>query len=698
MLRGLKERVRDCLKRKAGLHALWIYTHQIRRGFRKYLDLKKRYGKNAAIFDCVLHGTGDIYFVTQYLRAYMEREGIDNYVFLLGGPAEINAAKLFPDLFFEGRYEIVAENELCDLMFFRLFIGCPNVDIHHLHHWCYTSQLNVTNGLEGYRDLSMADFYLCSRLRLERSQKKDRPQFSEDRTWTEDFFRRNNLQAGKTVLLSPYSISAGRLDMRFWEKLANALLKNGYSVCTNGGGGNEPAIKGTVPVFFRFADAKIFLEHAGYFVAYRSGLCDIIAELNCKKIIIYPKNVVYCLPGRAISYVGLKAMGLCEDALELEYGSETLSKILEEFGMNNQDSASGFQAAIEPAFKDSTIAVGCAVSEEYLPYLNVTIQSMIDRSTEDNNYDIVVLYERISIEDKKKTRSLIEERNNFSIRFIDVGEWLKQYADTLPTDERWGPIIYARLILPDLMRNYERVVYIDADTILMEDIAKLHNYDFNGNLLCAVRDTGMLAWYHMPGNPEKRYIDEVLKLKRPDDYFNSGVIVFNIPLFREQFSTKFLFEYAASRDWKWKDQDVFMTLCDGRIGLVEQKWNVLVSWFRDEVDLLEDAALRLLKEEYLEALKEPKLVHFLGTGFLSLSPAPAWSELFWTFAKKTKFYDELMKRAIEFTTHNSFVPSCESNARNYEDVVLKRFLQGQVGFRYIVKYFKAWLGYKIMKR
>lgn len=390
-------------------------------------------------------------------------------------------------------------------------------------------------------------------------------------------------------------------------------------------------------------------------------------------------------------------MGVCEDALELEYGSETLGKVLEEFGLEprRMDEAANDITFI-PAFEENIVAVSSAISNEYLPYLNVTIQSIINNSAEENNYDIIILCEQISIEDKKKTRSLIEGRKNFSIRFISVSAFLNQY--NLPVESQYKPIIYARLMLPDLMRNYERVVYIDADVILMDDIAKLYRCDLNDNLLCAVRDTGMLAWYHTPGNPERRYIDEVLKLKNPYDYFNSGVIVFNIPLFHKEFSTKFLFEYSTSRFWKWRDQDVFMTLCDGRIGHVEQSWNVLVPYFRDEVDMLEEGALRVLKEEYLEALEKPRLVHFIGNGFLSLLPAPRWSEYFWVFAKKTKYYDELIKRAIAFTTKNECGAAEGTNAYTYRDIVLQQFRQREIGFRYILKYLKEWGRGKISKK
>lgn len=658
------------------------------------MQLKKKYGQDVMVFSCALNGSGDIFLVAKYLNEYLKKENIPEFVFLIGGRTEESVIKLFPDVFHKN-YEIIGEEDIYNLMRFRLFAGCNHVDIRHFHHCSYTPQLTVTAGLEGYNGFSMTELYLYTTLKLSKESNKLNPTFQTDTSKIEAFFKEHNLQPHKTVILSPYSVSAGQIDPKFWERLTYVLLTSGYSVCTNSSGTSEPVIPGTVPVFFSFLDSKAFMEYAGYFIGYRSGLCDIIADSKCKKIIIYPKDVSYCLPGRAIDYVGLKSMGICEDALELEYGQGILSRVLEGFDLKERSSdVSGDRTIVEPAFTENIVAVSSAVSNEYLPYLNVTIQSIIDNSVEENNYDIVILCEQVSVEDKQKARSLIKGWENFSIRFLNVDDYLSQYD--LPVETQYKPIIYARLMLPELMQKYERVVYIDADTILMDDIAKLYKCDLGENLLCAVRDTGMLAWYHTPGNPEREYIDHVLKLKKPDDFFNSGVIVFNIPLFHKEFSTRFLFEYSTSRFWKWRDQDVFMTLCDGRIGHVEQSWNVLVPYFRNEVDMLEDGALSELKEKYLDALENPKLVHFIGNGFLSLSPAPSWGEYYWIYAKKTKYYDELIDRAITFTKRNDYAPAVERNAYDYREIVLGQFQRKEIGFKYILKYLKAWVRGKLL--
>lgn len=691
----LIKKLKEKLKQKSYVHIAWTYFRQIMRGYQIYLKILKKYGANITIFSCALHGSGDIFFVAQYLSAFMLRENISSAVFLLGGKSERNVTKLFPDAFKKVECIVIKEEDMYHLMRFRLFVGCKNVNIVHFHHCSYTPQLTVTDRMEGYHGLTMTDFYLHTELNMECDIVPQQPVFHEDKASVMKYFKDHHLQAGRTVILSPYSVSGGRLPQDFWEKLAAELLNNGYSVCTNSFDPvKEPVITGTARIFFSFAEAKNYLEYAGFFIGYRSGLCDIIGRLDCKKIIIYaPKDMPEGFP---ISYVGLVNMGLSDDAVEFEYSRGLLKKILAVFDIKESSYLDRVKTILYPAFPSNNIAVASAVSEEYFPYICVTIQSIIETSSSHNNYDIIILGEHISEGNKAAAQTLIKGHANFSIRYIEISEFLSQYD--LPIEEQYKPIIYARLTLPDLMQRYEKVVYIDSDVVLTTDIAELYATDVRDCLLAAVRDAVMIAWYHTPGNPEYEYIHNDLKLKRPDEYFNSGVIVFNIPEFSRKYSTEFLFGYATSRFWKWRDQDVFMTLVEGNIKLLGQEWNVLVPYFRDELKILDDGHQYELKQRYIEAVQHPKLIHYIGCGFLSLNPRPLKWEVFWKYALKTPVFDELLQRALTKTCQNNIVVDSKMiSEEQFKEMVLNQYEDGKIGFRYILKYTKAWFRFKLHK-
>ena len=78
--------------------------------------------------------------------------------------------------------------------------------------------------------------------------------------------------------------------------------------------------------------APQFVEKAGIFIGVRSGFCDVISASKAKKIILYDaENRFY--NSSAFEYFSLNHMGLCRDAIEIEYRylklDETISKIIE---------------------------------------------------------------------------------------------------------------------------------------------------------------------------------------------------------------------------------------------------------------------------------------------------------------------------------------------------------------------------------
>ena len=93
-------------------------------------------------------------------------------------------------------------------------------------------------------------------------------------------------------------------------------------------------VKGTKGIFLTYAEMIAALPDAGGFIAVRSGLCDIICHASCKKVILYPEGWLFGACS-TLDYFSLNKIGLCADAVELEYGDleyETLrDKIVECF-------------------------------------------------------------------------------------------------------------------------------------------------------------------------------------------------------------------------------------------------------------------------------------------------------------------------------------------------------------------------------
>lgn len=103
----------------------------------------------------------------------------------------------------------------------------------------------------------------------------------------DEYFKKYGLLKEKTVILAPNAQSFSLIQRDFWELLAKKLYTKGFSVCTNVASKDEEVIPGTIPVFIKLNDIQEFAEEAGYFIALRSGLCDILCNCSCKKIVLY---------------------------------------------------------------------------------------------------------------------------------------------------------------------------------------------------------------------------------------------------------------------------------------------------------------------------------------------------------------------------------------------------------------------------
>ena len=129
------------------------------------------------------------------------------------------------------------------------------------------------------------------------------------------------------------------------------------------------------------------------------------------------------------------------------------------------------------------IPIFFAVDDGYCPFLAVAIQSMIDNSSPENHYSIKVLNTDISRENKNKISKY--KRENISIEFVDLNYYIRKVKDKLYTRDYYSKTTYFRLFIPNLYPQYDKVLYLDSDIVILDDIANLFDTDLGDNLVAA---------------------------------------------------------------------------------------------------------------------------------------------------------------------------------------------------------------------
>ena len=204
---------------------------------------------------------------------------------------------------------------------------------------------------------------------------------------------------------------------------------------------------------------------------------------------------------------------------------------------------------ITPIFKKANNAIVLAFNDDFAKYAAVLIQSILNHSSESHCYDIIILHSFVSKENQTKLLSMVENCENFSIRFItiDIKNVDKLYIDRGTTN--LSPETYYRLLIGDLLSDeYKRAVYLDSDMVLECDIAQLFEENVDGVILGACRDiTGICINYSPKGAERVAYQKSILGINNTDDYFISGTLLINLEVMRKEISSDTLMEMAFTR-------------------------------------------------------------------------------------------------------------------------------------------------------
>ena len=276
------------------------------------------------------------------------------------------------------------------------------------------------------------------------------------------------------------------------------------------------------------------------------------------------------------------------------------------------------------------IPIFFAVDDGYIPFLAVALESLIDNSSKDYYYSVKVLHTNVSEDNKKKKNKY--QRYNVNIEFVDLNYYIEKVKDKLYTRDYYTKTTYFRLFVPDLYPQYSKALYLDSDITITGDIAELYNIDIGNNLVAGVPDGAVQTV-----DIFKDYVEKVVGVRDYNNYFNAGILVMNLSELRKfKFQEKFLYLLENLKFAVAQDQDYLNRLCKGRVKIIENVWNAMPM------------------PELGIGANEVKLVHY------NLNYKPwhydniLYQEFFWKYAKKTEFFDQILRTQKNYTEKQKF--------------------------------------------
>lgn len=271
------------------------------------------------------------------------------------------------------------------------------------------------------------------------------------------------------------------------------------------------------------------------------------------------------------------------------------------------------------------IPIFFAVDDEYIPFLAVTLQSIVEHSTEENYYVIKILCTNISEENKEKINKYTKD--NISIEFVDLNYYIEKIKNKLYTRDYFSMTTYFRLFISNLYPQYNKAIYLDSDIVLLTDVVELYKEDIGDNLVGAVRDDII-----QQNEVFQEYVEKVVGVSSYKNYFNAGMLIMNLDELRKnKFQEKFLYLLENVKYSVVQDQDYLNRICKGRVKLLDASWNVMPNATKD----VNEDNIKLIHYNY-----QYKPWHYDDI---------AYANYFWNFAQKTEFYDKLQEVKNNFT-------------------------------------------------
>lgn len=248
--------------------------------------------------------------------------------------------------------------------------------------------------------------------------------------------------------------------------------------------------------------------------------------------------------------------------------------------------------------KNNHIPIVLSAGSDFVVPTYMTIYSMLKNASPSRCYKIYILTPGNYPNDVIKWIKELEIKYPYTeIEIVDMGD--KYHDIDIKLSHVRYPAYY-RLSIPKLLLQDEKCIYIDSDVIVEGDISEYYDIDIEGYCLAGVKDIGFTE-------KEKRDKMTLLGIETMEYYINSGTLLMNLKEIRNLHIEDAL-EAGAYKYYPCVDQDVFNSICFGKIKVISLRFNAMTRYtFYGN---------REQKKEYgyyyEEALKNPVIIHYIG--------------------------------------------------------------------------------------
>lgn len=269
------------------------------------------------------------------------------------------------------------------------------------------------------------------------------------------------------------------------------------------------------------------------------------------------------------------------------------------------------------------VHVALSADDNYAQHLTVTLYSLLINASAQNFYHLHVLDGGITAQNKEKILTSLKKFSNQKIKFYQIDKSIfKDSQKILHINE----MSYFRILLPKILTKIEKVLYLDADLLIFNDVAEIFKINLKKNEFLAASQIFHPNYQSVLSKQFKTSLSFC---------FNAGVLLMNLQAMRKDNSTRKLMDFSRINASKLlaADQDVFNIVMNNGVKKLDSTWNV-----SSYVFYAKDHSYCQLGTKKFKSLKNnPSIIHFDGAKPWSFGHLHPYKKKYFQILDQTAF-------------------------------------------------------------
>lgn len=273
-----------------------------------------------------------------------------------------------------------------------------------------------------------------------------------------------------------------------------------------------------------------------------------------------------------------------------------------------------------------------ASDDNYAQHTAVAMASILLNTSSPEKIRFFLIDDDIKDDSKSKIKISVENLGG-NIEFVKIKN--NKLANCYVSGEL-SRASYFRLDIANILdETVDKIIYLDCDLLVYDDISKMWNIDIKGTPLAATCDLGIMASSRI-----RKQKNECIGLPFDEPYFNAGVLIMDLKQWRERDYAQEVISLAANNKFPNHDQDALNKFFMGKWCQIPLRWDVIPPVFNMFLKVCIKSDFRKMA---IEAKKNPAIFHYAG-GYKpwEYEIHLGFNEKYYEYLAKTEFRNAVM--------------------------------------------------------